>query len=73
MAAKAFEKLGYKGDMDVHYKGSMTFAGSTGPTPRYWSTAEIKPRYRGPSVVAQIIPTPAAQAGLFSCFSCNQL
>lgn len=63
MAAKAFQRIGYKGDMDVHYKGSMAFAGCTGPTERFWSTAEIRPRYRGPAIVAQIIPTPAAQAG----------
>ncbi|KAK3704830.1 hypothetical protein QZH41_005032 [Actinostola sp. cb2023] len=63
VAAKAFQRIGFNGDMNVGYKGSMAFAGCTGPTQRYWSSAEIRPRYRGPSIVAQIIPTPAAQAG----------
>ncbi|XP_031564401.1 catenin alpha-2-like [Actinia tenebrosa] len=63
VAGKAFEKIGFTGDLDPGYKGSFAFAGCTGPKKRYWSSAEIRPRYRGPAIVAQIIPTPAAQAG----------
>ena len=64
-AAPAFERLGAEGPFDPGYHGSFAFSGCTGPTPRFYTKAEIRPRYYGPAIVAQLIPTPAAQKGLF--------
>ena len=64
-AAPALERLGAEGPFDPGYHGSFAFSGCTGPTPRFYTKAEIRPRYYGPAIVAQLIPTPAAQKGLF--------
>ena len=63
-AAPALERLGAEGPFDPGYHGSFAFSGCTGPTPRFYTKAEIRPRYYGPAIVAQLIPTPAAQKGL---------
>lgn len=63
-AAPALERLGAEGPFDPGYHGSYAFSGCTGPAPRFYTKAEIRPRYHGPAIVAQLIPTPAAQKGL---------
>ncbi|KAJ7385581.1 Catenin alpha-1 [Desmophyllum pertusum] len=63
-AAPALERLGADGPFDPGFHGSYAFSGCTGPTQRFYTKAEIRPRYHGPAIVAQLIPTPAAQKGL---------
>ncbi|XP_020626915.1 catenin alpha-2-like [Orbicella faveolata] len=63
-AAPALERLGAQGPFDPGYHGSYAFSGCTGPAPRFYTKAEIRPRYHGPAIVAQLIPTPAAQKGV---------
>ena len=63
-AAPALERLGAQGPFDPGYHGSYAFSGCTGSAPRFYTKAEIRPRYHGPAIVAQLIPTPAAQKGL---------
>jgi len=63
-AAPALERLGAQGPFDPGYHGSYAFSGCTGPAPRFYTKAEVRPRYHGPAIVAQLIPTPAAQKGL---------
>lgn len=63
-AAPALERLGAQGPIDPGYHGSFAFSGCTGNAPRSYARAEVRPRYHGPSIVAQLIPTPAAQKGL---------
>ena len=61
-AIPALERLGAKGPFDPGYHGSFAFSGSTG-TPKVWSKTEVRPRYHGPAILVQLIPTPAAQQG----------
>ena len=68
-AAPALERLGAQGPFDPGYHGSYAFSGCTGSAPRFYTKAEVRPRYHGPAIVAQLIPTPAAQKGL--CFQLN--
>ena len=63
-AAPALERLGAQGPFDPGYHGSYAFSGCTGSAPRFYTKAEVRPRYHGPAIVAQLIPTPAAQKGL---------
>lgn len=63
-AAPALERLGAEGPFDAGYHGSYAFSGCTGSAPRFYTSTEVRPRYHGPAIVAQIIPTPAAQKGL---------
>ncbi|PFX19617.1 Catenin alpha-2 [Stylophora pistillata] len=63
-AAPALERLGAEGPFDPGFHGSYAFSGCTGPAPRFYTKAEVRPRYHGPAIVAQLIPTPAAQKGM---------
>ena len=63
-AIPALERLGAQGPFDPGYHGSYAFSGCTGTAPRFYTKAEVRPRYHGPAIVAQLIPTPAAQKGL---------
>ena len=65
-AAPALEYLGAEGPFDAGYHGSYAFSGCTGSAPRYYTRTEVRPRYHGPAIVAQIISTPAAQKGAFT-------
>ena len=65
-AVPALERVGAQGPFDPGYHGSYAFSGCTGPAPRFYTRAEVRPRYHGPAIVAQLIPTPAAQKGLFN-------
>ena len=67
-AAPALERLGAEGPFDPGFHGSYAFSGCTGPAPRFYTKAEVRPRYHGPAIVAQLIPTPAAQKGSLSWF-----
>ena len=67
-AAPALERLGAEGPFDPGFHGSYAFSGCTGPAPRFYTKAEVRPRYHGPAIVAQLIPTPAAQKGSLSKF-----
>ena len=64
-AIPALERLGAQGPFDPGYHGSYAFSGCTGTAPRFYTKAEVRPRYHGPAIVAQLIPTPAAQKGLY--------
>ena len=64
-AAPALERLGAEGPLDPGYHGSFAFSGCTGTAPRFYTRTEVRPRYHGPSIVAQLIPTPASQKGLY--------
>ena len=64
-AGPALERLGAKGPFDPGYRSSWAFAGYTGPDPKPWVREESRPAEQGPTLVSNLIYTPAYEQGRF--------
>ena len=57
-------RLGVEGNVHPGFHASWCFAGYTGPEQIKWAKTVSAPRHQGPSVINEMIVTPAAEAEL---------
>ncbi|XP_028414979.1 catenin alpha-2-like [Dendronephthya gigantea] len=62
-AGPALERLGAKGPFNPGYRSSWAFAGYTGPDPKPWIREESRSAEQGPTLVSNLIYTPAYEQG----------
>lgn len=62
-AGPALERLGATGPFNPGYKSSWAFAGYTGPGSKPWIREESRPAEQGPTLVSNLIYTPAYEQG----------
>ncbi|CAB4026103.1 catenin alpha-2-like [Paramuricea clavata] len=62
-AGPALERLGAKGPFNPGYRSSWAFAGYTGPDAKPWIREESRPAEEGPTLVSNLIYTPAYEQG----------
>ena len=61
-AKTALLRINATGNVHPGFHASWAFIGYTGPEKINWARTVTKPRYQGPSVINEMITTPAAQA-----------
>jgi hypothetical protein len=63
-AKGALQELGATGNVHPGFHASWAFMGYTGPEKVKWAKTVTQARYKGPSVISEMITTPAAELEL---------
>lgn len=68
-AEESLKRLGAKEDVNIGYGASWAFAGFKGDhSSKEWVAEVTRPRYQGPSMISNMINTPAADKGFSISF-----
>ena len=63
-AKEALYDVGATGNVHPGFHGSWAFVGYTGPEQVKWAKTISQPRYKGPAVIEEMIPSPSAEADI---------
>jgi len=61
-AKPALQSLGVTGNPHPGFHASWAFVGYTGPETVKWAKTVTQPRYKGPSIINEMITTPQAES-----------